>query len=241
MQRTTRRLMAIAWLGISIALASACAPAPSECGMAPSHDGDGGLPPSGEVINLTDSLSAGRLRIVNREAAASNGGTAVRVTASQGIGLIWIAGTDFADGTIEADVCGRDVDQASFVGVAFHRKDERTFEAVYVRPFNFRARNADRRKHAVQYTAEPDYDYSRLRAKFPEEFEHAVDPSVAPTAWIPLRVVVHDGRVRVFVGQGSPLAIDVRELRTAARGQVGLYVDNGSDGVFANVRIVRGS
>ena len=239
MQRTTRYLMATAVLGLSIEVASACAPAPSECGMAPAHHGDGGLRPSGEFISLPDSLAAGRLRTVNREAAASNGGTAVRVTASPGLGLIWIEGTDFADGTLEADVCGRDVDSKSFVGVAFHRKDEQTFEAVYVRPFNFRARNAGRRQHAVQYVAEPDYDYSRLRAKFPEEFEHAVDPSIAPTAWIPLRIVVHDGRVRVFVGQA--LALDVRELRAAARGQVGLYVDNGSDGVFANVHIVHGS
>ena len=177
MRRTTRHLTAIALLGISIAFAAACAPAPSECGMALSPHGDGGLPPSGEFINVPDSLAAGRLRIVNREAAASNGGTAVRVTASQGIGLIWIGGTDFADGTIEADVCGRDVESKSFVGVAFHRKDEQTFEAVYVRPFNFRAGNAERRQHAVQYIAEPDHDYSRLRAKFPEEFEHAVDSS----------------------------------------------------------------
>jgi hypothetical protein len=73
------------------------------------------------------------------------------------------------------------------------------------------------------------------------EFEQAVDPAVIPTAWIPLRIVVHDGRVRVSVGAGSAVALDVRELRAAARGEVGLYVDNGSDGVFANVHIVPGS
>jgi hypothetical protein len=241
MRRTTRHLMASAVLGLSIALAFACAPAPSECGTALAHHGEGGLPLSGEFINLPDSLAAGRLRTVNRDAVASNDGTAVRVTASQGMGLIWIGGTDFADGAIEADVCGRDVDSKSFIGVAFHRKDDQTSEAVYVRPFNFRASNVEHRQHAVQYVAEPDHDYSRLRAKFPREFEHAVDPSVAPTAWIPLRIVVHDGRVKVFVGQGSLLALDVRELRTAARGQIGLYVDNGSDGVFANVQIVHGS
>lgn len=241
MRLTTRHLMATALLGTSIAFTMACAPAPSECGMPLSHHDDGGVPPSSEVINLPDSLAAGRLRTVNREALASNGGTALRVSAAQGIGLIWIGGTDFAEGTIEADVCGRDVYSQSFVGVAFHRKDDQTFEAVYVRPFNFRANDTERRQHAVQYSAEPDHDFSRLRAKYPGEFEHAVDTSIAPTAWIPLRIVVRDGRVRVFVGQGSPLALDVRELRTAARGLVGLYVDNGSDGVFANVRIFHGS
>jgi hypothetical protein len=52
---------------------------------------------------------------------------------------------------------------------------------------------------------------------------------------------VHDGRVRVFVGKDNMATLDVRELRTVTRGQVGLYVDNGSDGVFGNVRIVHGS
>lgn len=239
--QTTRHQMAIGLIGTWMAFASACAPAPSECGMPMSHHGDGGVPPSGELINLADRLAAGRLRIVNREAKARDGDPAVRITASPGIGLIWIEGTDFADGTIEADVCGRDVYSQSFVGVAFHRKDDQTFEAVYVRPFNFRATNAERRQHAVQYTAEPDNDFSRLRAKFPQEFEHAVAASVAPSAWISLRVVVQNERVRVFVGSEKTVALDVRELRTAARGQVGLYVDNGSDGVFANVHIVHGS
>jgi len=178
------------------------------------------------------------LRTVNRDTPLSVGGTAVRLTAAQGIGLTWIEGSDFAEGTLDADVCGRDVQSQSFVGVAFHRKDDRTFEAVYVRPFNFRASDPARRQHAVQYSAEPDHSFAQLRATFPQEFEHAVDPSVAPTAWIPLRVVVHDGRVRVFVGDGSASALDMRELRTAPRGQVGLYVDNGSDGAFANVHIV---
>lgn len=241
MRPTSRHLMAIAVVGISTSLTSACAPPASECGTALPHHGNSAIPPSGEFINLPDSLAAGRLRTVNRAATATDDGTAVRVSATPGIGLIWIEGTDFADGTIEADVCGRDLYSQSFVGVAFHRQDDQTFEAVYVRPFNFRARNAERRQHAVQYIAEPDYDYSRLRAKFPGEFEHAVDPSVAPTAWIPLRIVVSDKRVRVFVGRGTALALDVRELRAAARGQVGLYVDNGSDGVFANVYIVHGS
>ncbi len=239
MRQTTRYLAATSLIEISIAFASACAPAPSDCGTPLSHHSDAGVPSPGEFINLADRLASGRLRTLNRE--ASNTGTAVRVTAAQGLGLVWIEGTDFAEGTIEADVCGRDVDSQSFIGLAFHRKDDKTFEAVYVRPFNFRASNAERRQHAVQYVAEPDYDYSRLRAKFPEEFEHAVDPSLVPTAWIPLRLVVHDGRVRVVVGQGNAVALDVRELRAAARGQVGLYVDNGSDGVFANVHIVHGS
>jgi len=87
----------------------------------------------------------------------------------------------------------------------------------------------------------PADDYARLRARFPGEFEKSVDQSVAPTKWNRLRLVVRNGRVQAFVGDAGTAAIDVRELQSESHGQVGLYVDNGSDGVFANVRITRGS
>jgi hypothetical protein len=236
--RAGTNLAAAVGLGGAVAFAFACArPAPSDCGAPPArHVADTAASP-GEIISLADRLAAGRLRTLNREVAAINSGTGVRVTTAPGVGLIWIEGTDFLDGAIEVDVCGRDVDSESFLGVAFHRRDDTTFEAVYLRPFNFRTRNAERRQHAVQYIAQPDYDYSVLRQKFPEEFEHAVDRSILPTAWIPLRLVVHDSRVRVFVGLGDTPALDVRELHAPVRGQVGLFVGNGSDGVFANMGI----
>jgi hypothetical protein len=53
-----------------------------------------------------------------------------------------------------------------------------------------------------------------------------------------LRLVVRNGRVPAFVGKADTAALDGRELQSEGHGQVGLYVDNGSDGVFANLRIV---
>ncbi|MEO8520829.1 MAG: hypothetical protein ABI603_05660 [Acidobacteriota bacterium] len=224
----------------SIAFATACATPPSNCGAPPPPPVVAGGAGPGELVNLADWLAAGRIRAVNRQVTASDGGAAVRVTAAAGNGLIWLEGTDFAEGIIEADVCGRNVDSESFLGIAFRGRDDKTFEAAYLRPFNFRASDAARRGHAVQYIAEPDHDFSLLRQKYPEEFEHAVDPSIVPTAWIRLRVVAHERRVQVFAGQGDTPALDVRSLPAPARGRVGLFVGNGSDGVFANVGIVQG-
>lgn len=219
-----------------LVLSAACASAPSDCGPAPSFDGGAA---TGDPINLADALDAGRLRKINRDVTPVAGGNGVRLTAHAGIGLVWIEGTDFANGTIEADVCGRDVAQESFVGIAFHRQDDETYEAVYLRPFNFRNSASDRRQHAAQYIALPGNDYDRLRARFPGEFEKAVDPSVAPAAWNRLRVVTRDGRVQAYVGNAESAALDVRALQTQRRGQLGLFLGNGSDGVFANLRIVR--
>jgi hypothetical protein len=120
----------------------------------------------------------------------------------------------FSQGTIELDARGRDVFQQSFVGVAFHRRDDNMYEAVYLRPFNFRATDPVRHMHAVP-----------------------VDSSISPTAWVRLRVVVDGRTIHVFVGDSKAPALEVRKLGALDRGMVGLWTGNGSDGDFANLRI----
>ena len=158
----------------------------------------------------------------------------MRLSAASGNGVAWVEGTDFQSGTIEVDVRGREFMGQTFVGVAFHRKDDNTYEAVYVRPFNFRASDPIRKQHAVQYITLPEFDYDRLRKEFPEEFENPVDASVGPTDWVKLRVVV-GVRVQIYVGAVSEAALEVRKLGQLYGGQVGLWVGNDSGGDFANL------
>jgi hypothetical protein len=127
--------------------------------------------------------------------------------------------------------------QQSFLGVAFHRTSDETYEVVYVRPFNFRATDPDRHQHAVQYAAVPDFDWPRLRKEFPEEFENPVDAAVEPTSWVPLKVVVTSKGVQIHVGTGSTVALEARKLGAAGRGMIGLWVGNTSNGDFANLRV----
>lgn len=189
-------------------------------------------------IDLAERLGAGKLRPVNRDTTKLQGTRdGVHVSEQAGPGLVWIEGSDFAEGTIEVDVRGRDVLQRSFLGIAFHRKDDNTYDAVYLRPFNFRAADPDRHQHAVQYMASPDYDWPRLRKEFPEEFENPVDPSVAPTDWVPLRVVVKGRTIQVYVGLVKSPTLEVRKLGQHDRGLIGLWTGNNSDGDFANLRI----
>jgi hypothetical protein len=191
-----------------------------------------------QQIDLAERLAAGKLRTVNRDTTPVSGKPGgVHLSAKPGNGVAWIEGTDFAQGTIEVDVRGKDVLQQSFLGVAFHRTDDNTYEAVYLRPFNFRAEDPVRRDHAVQYIAVPDFDWPRLRKEFPEEFENPVDPSIVPTDWVPLRIVVKDKTVQIYVGPAESPTLEVRKLGTLERGAVGLWVGNTSDGDFANLRI----
>jgi len=200
---------------------------------------DAQTPQSATVrANLAELFAAKKLSSVNRDVTRLQGSPdGVHVSEKADPGVVWIEGSDFAEGTIEVDVRGRDVLQRSFVGIAFHRKDDNTYESVYVRPFNFRADDPDRHQHAVQYMMLPDYDWPRLRKEFPEEFENPVDRSVAPTDWVPLRVVVKGRTIQVYVGRVTSPTLEVRKLGQLDRGMIGLWTGNNSDGDFANFRI----
>jgi hypothetical protein len=189
-------------------------------------------------IDLAERLAAGTLRVVNREATKLPGTpNAVHVSERADNGVVWVQGSDFSEGTIDVDVRGRDVLQRSFLGIAFHGKADTTYECVYVRPFNFRAKEPDRHQHAVQYMMLPDYDWPRLRKEFPEEFENPVDASVSPTGWVPLRIVVKGQTVQVFVGTSTTPALEARKLGQLDRGMIGLWTGNNSDGDFSNLRV----
>jgi hypothetical protein len=88
------------------------------------------------------------------------GRTVLNVAAAPGEGVVWREPSALQDGTIEVELRGRDVVGQSFLGVAFRGLDDRTYEAVYFRPFNFATTDPDRRQHAVQYHSSPDNEPS---------------------------------------------------------------------------------
>lgn len=180
---------------------------------------------------------ARRLRVVNRQATRIQDRNGVRLSAASGNGVAWVEGTRFQSGTIELDIRGQEAMRQSYVGVAFHRQGDDTYEAVYLRPFNFRAQDPVRRQHAVQYISLPKFDFQDLREGFPEEFENPVDASLVPTDWVRLRVFVEGSLIRIHVGSVRQATLEVRKLGQLDGGQVGLWVGNNSGGDFANLAI----
>jgi hypothetical protein len=178
---------------------------------------------------------AKKLRVVNRDVTRIEERNGVRLSRASGNGVAWVEGSAFRSGTIEVDIRGREDLQQYYVGIAFHREDDETYEAVYLRPFNFRATDPLRKQHAIQYVALPDFDWPRLRKGFAGQFENPVDASNVPTDWVRLRLVVEGGRVRGYAGSGYPVALDVRKLGDLDGGQLGLWVGNDSGGDFANL------
>ena len=200
------------------------------------------------VVLLAASSLAGQQRTIepkdfvvfNRGVSSLGGGTTqgFRLDERPGDGVAYLRGIELGNGTIEFDVKGKDVQGQSFVGVAFHGVDGTTYEAIYFRPFNFRAEDPVRRGHAVQYISHPTYTWQKLRAERPGIFEQPVNPAPDPNAWFHVRVVVASPKVSVFVGDAKAPCLVVTQLSDRTNGLVGLWVGNNSGGDFANLNIV---
>jgi hypothetical protein len=153
-----------------------------------------------------------------------------------GCGLAVLDAVTFANGEIEFDARGKNVVQQSFVGVAFHGGDVKTYDAIYFRPFNFRSDDPARRSHAVQYISPPTHTWQKLREQFPGKYENAVTPVPDPDGWFHARIVVAWPKVSVFVNDAKEPSLVVNQLSDRKRGWVALWADV-SGGDFANLKI----
>ena len=190
--------------------------------------------------DLASLVDGGRLKAINRTASSLTDGArkGVRLSEGPGDGVAYVPVIDFANGTLELDVKGKDVQQQSFVGVAFHAVDGVTYDAIYFRPFNFKTEDAARRIRAVQYVSHPVNTWQKLRTEQPGKYEKPVNPVPDPNAWFHARVVVASPRVSVFVGDATEPCLVVDQLSDRKKGLVGLWVGNTSGGEFANLKIV---
>jgi hypothetical protein len=178
-------------------------------------------------------------RTVNRThtIVQENGRPIVRLDAKQGDGFAIVQGPAFSEGTIDLMVRGEDVAQQSFVGVAWNVQNDSTYEAVYLRPFNFRTPDTARAKRAVQYVSQPANPWPKLRAETPGKYEKPVLPIPDPNGWVPLRLVVTPTQVSVYANGGAEPDLVVQRLGEAKGGPIGLWVGNNSRGDFAELKV----
>jgi hypothetical protein len=190
--------------------------------------------------NLGELAKAHKIELFNRDLQQSKADSpeAIFLSAAPGDGVAWVKGVEFSEGTIEVEIKGKNEQGRSFVGIAFHGQDNRAFDAVYLRPFNFQSPEQDRRSHSIQYVSMPDYDWSKLRGGHPGKYEFATTPAPDPDSWVKLKLVIKGKNVNAFVNGSDRPALNVELLSDRSRGKVGLWVGNGSDGGFRNLKII---
>jgi hypothetical protein len=158
--------------------------------------------------------------------------------------FVKIKGVDFKNGIIEIKVLSRLLKNApdfarGFIGVAFRVNDSNTkYESIYLRPVNARVNDQVRRNHAIQYYAYPDYKFDRLRAASPEKYESYADMEM--NKWITMRIEIKDAQAKLFLDNNKQPSLVVNDLKHGAdlSGGIGLWVDIGTAGYFADLRIV---
>lgn len=157
--------------------------------------------------------------------------------------FVKIKGTNFQNGTIEVSVLSRLLPDApefsrGFIGVAFRINGDNTkFESIYIRPTNARVEDQIRRNHTLQYFSFPDFPFSRLRKESPEKYESYTD--MALNEWIKIKITVNDSKAQLFINDGLQACLIVNDLKHGANssGAIGLWVDVGTEGYFADLKV----
>jgi len=177
-------------------------------------------------------LSEGRQRVVMQQ-AVGNGATMALLPGEYGNATIRV--------DIAAEVNGRGApDSRGFVGIAFRSAaNGDRFEAIYLRMTNGTLADPPpgppRNVRAIQYISHPDFHFHVSRQASPDTYEKAAP--VAIGRWFAFRIEVAGTTARAFIGDQKVLDVPDLRLGAAARGRIGLWVDDGTDGYFSNLSI----
>lgn len=183
---------------------------------------------------------------VKIEEASYKGKKALRVKATNADELVAIVkDKSFENGTIEINVAGTrlpdaDPDARAFIGLAFRFRhtDSVRYECFYIRPTNGRAEDQLRRNHSTQYISHPKYTWYKLRNENPGLYESYTD--LVEGEWTKLKIEVKDNKARLYVNGASQPCLIVNDLKYGiSTGSIALWVGPGTDGYFADLKVVK--
>lgn len=149
---------------------------------------------------------------------------------------MWVwQGKPIQPSVIEFDVRGENNMNSSFVGFAFNIQDEKHYEAIYLRPFNFYNPDTVRRWRAIQYIYMPGHPWEQLRTDHPGKYENRILQAPDPGKWFHVRITLQHPVIKVYVNRQADPSLVVNSLAPRQAGKVGLWLGNQSRGSFANV------
>ena len=186
-------------------------------------------------------------RNVKLAAVEYQGRKAVRLTREQPEdGFALLPGTDFQDGTIEADVALKvttppGMRMPGFIGIAFRaRPDASHYELFYIRPGNSQSDDQAMRNHSVQYCAEPDHGWYALRRAWPGVYEAYAE--LQPEAWTHVKIEVAGRSAKLYLNGSMKPSLVVDGLKGEdLHGAVALWGYPNEESYFSNLRITHAS
>lgn len=193
----------------------------------------------GQKNILLEEFKEGKIKTINRQITIDSkiDSTALSVYKKGGAGFGMLENISFKKGTIEFDAVGENVRGGSFVGLAFNIQSDSVYEAVYFRPFNFLAKDKNRKKHMVQYIFHPEYPWFKLRKERTDEFENELETPPDPNYWFHVTLDITKKKVKVYVNNNSEPDLEVIRLAKQKSDKIGIWTGNGSRGGFKNLII----
>lgn len=206
------------------------------------QDAGSRMPSATQTFPLTD-VTGLIPKNVDVKPVEYKGRNAVLVTSpSEKDGFVLLPGTDFQDGTIEADVALKvttppGVRMPGFVGIAFRaRPDASHYELFYFRPGNSHSDDQAMRNHSVQYVAPPDFDWNKLRREWPYVYESYADLQFE--TWTHVKIEVKGRTARILFNGSEHPSLVVNGLKGEdLHGAVALWGNPDEEAYFSNVRI----
>lgn len=191
--------------------------------------------------SLVASFKNDKIVTVNRDISIdTKDKNALFLNAKKGSGLAILQNRSFTKGSIQIDIAGKNIPRKSFVGIAFNIQNDSTYEAIYFRPFNFKAKQQARKNHMVQYICHPEYTWHKLRNTRTGEFENELNPAPNPDDWFRVEIILNDTEVKVFVnGNKEKPDLVVKRLTTSKSDKIGLWVGNNSLGKFKELGVLK--
>jgi hypothetical protein len=201
-------------------------------------------PPSSQTFTLSDTAGL-NAKDADLKAVEYKGRRAVLVvpSGSNEDGFAFLRGTDFQDGTIEADIALKittppGVRMPGFVGIAFRaRPDASHYELFYIRPGNSQSADQAMRNHSVQYIEAPDFPWEKSRREWPYVYESYAE--LQPETWTKVKIEVKGRTAKLYLNGSAAPSLVVNGLKGEdLHGAVALWGYEGEEAYFSNVRIM---
>jgi hypothetical protein len=191
---------------------------------------------SQQKISLTDKFQNKKIKTVNRIISLYGDQLdAVEMNAENSDGIGILEDVEFDKGIFEVELLGENNPGKSFIGIAFNIQNDKTYEVIYFRPFNFVAKEQIRKDHMVQYIFHPEFTWKKLREERTGEFEGEIASPPNPDDWFKVIIYISEEQVKVYVNELSNPVLIVDRLTLTKSKKIGIWTGFGSSGRFRNL------
>ncbi len=191
-----------------------------------------------QKISLTKNFKKNTIRAINRDINIDSlNKKALFINNEIGDGMGILENVSFTKGEIKLELAGKNFRGRSFVGIAFNIQNDSTYEAIYFRPFNFKATEKARKKHMVQYIYHPEYTWKKLRTEKTGEYENEIANPPNPDYWFFVKIIIKEKEVKVFVNESQKPDLVVTRLTETKSDKIGLWTGYNSSGRYKNLSI----